>query len=215
MWAQALPTTTAHAQQRFVDTFDAYTSATIQEAEDRHRHNIRGIESYLIVRRGTSGMDVMFALLELKDALADNASTNPAIVRLELLIDMYIMGNVYDPFDRTHHSTQSFCNFLGHGFLHQGTRPRPRGTQSHHCGHAREEHRCQWGTAMDRRPSQRRGEGVSTGVGEDSRGEAVEQYVWGIGNLLRGADCWFFESERYFGTRGLLVQGTRRVDADL
>lgn len=46
-------------------------------------------------------------------------------------------------------------------------------------------------------------------------GEVVEQYVWGIGNLLRGADCWFFESERYFGVRGPAVQRTRRVDAGL
>lgn len=46
-------------------------------------------------------------------------------------------------------------------------------------------------------------------------GEAAMQYVWGIGNLLRGADCWFFESERYFGERGPLVQRTRRVDAGL
>lgn len=97
MWSRALPTTTARAQQRFVDTFDAYTSATIQEAEDRRLQKIRGIESYLHVRRGTSGMDVMFALLQLKDALDDNAQNDPAIIRLEeLLVDMYIMGNVCD-----------------------------------------------------------------------------------------------------------------------
>lgn len=105
MWARALPTITVRAQQRFVDTFDAYTFATIQEAEDRHRHNIRGIESFLSVRRGTSGMAVMYAMLELVDALPEKVLQDPAIVKLEeLVIDMYIMGNVggHDLCDSVH-----------------------------------------------------------------------------------------------------------------
>ncbi|EGN95074.1 hypothetical protein SERLA73DRAFT_187363, partial [Serpula lacrymans var. lacrymans S7.3] len=37
----------------------------------------------------------------------------------------------------------------------------------------------------------------------------LDWYIWGIGNLVRGTISWFYESERYFGKRGLEIQQDR------
>lgn len=39
----------------------------------------------------------------------------------------------------------------------------------------------------------------------------VKQYCNGIGQLVRGNDDWGFESERYFGDRGLEIQEKRWI----
>lgn len=46
-------------------------------------------------------------------------------------------------------------------------------------------------------------------------GDAIQRYVHGIGNWIRGTDCWAYESGRYFGDRGLQVQQTRWLDAGM
>ena len=39
----------------------------------------------------------------------------------------------------------------------------------------------------------------------------VARYVDGLGNWVRANDSWSFESQRYFGTKGLEIQETRVV----
>ena len=41
--------------------------------------------------------------------------------------------------------------------------------------------------------------------------EDLRRYIDGFGNWVRGADCWGFESERYFGRDGAEVMKTRRL----
>jgi hypothetical protein len=40
----------------------------------------------------------------------------------------------------------------------------------------------------------------------------VKVYVERLAYFVRGIDCWAFETERYFGTKGLEVQGKRIVN---
>ena len=40
----------------------------------------------------------------------------------------------------------------------------------------------------------------------------VKTYVERLAYFIRGIDCWAFETERYFGTKGLEVQGNRVVN---
>ena len=48
---------------------------------------------------------------------------------------------------------------------------------------------------------------------EDSRiPHDVERYVWGLGNWVTANIEWSFESERYFGTRGLEIMKHRMVE---
>lgn len=39
----------------------------------------------------------------------------------------------------------------------------------------------------------------------------VLRYADGLGNWVRANDCWSFESQRYFGTQGKIIQFDRRV----
>jgi hypothetical protein len=49
----------------------------------------------------------------------------------------------------------------------------------------------------------------SWGTTIDSR---VKTYVERLAHFIRGIDCWAFETERYFGTKGLEVQSKRIVN---
>lgn len=39
----------------------------------------------------------------------------------------------------------------------------------------------------------------------------VNAYIDGLGRIVRGYDCWSFETKRYYGDRGLDVQKSRWV----
>jgi hypothetical protein len=41
---------------------------------------------------------------------------------------------------------------------------------------------------------------------------SVKTYVEGLACFVRGIDCWAFETERYFGTKGREIQRQRIVD---
>lgn len=41
--------------------------------------------------------------------------------------------------------------------------------------------------------------------------QKVKMYVERLGQFIRGIDCWAFETERYFGTKGREVQKQRIV----
>ncbi len=39
----------------------------------------------------------------------------------------------------------------------------------------------------------------------------VQKYIKSIGYVVRGADAWSYESERYWGKKGMEIQKTRQV----
>lgn len=59
-----LNTASATARQRLIDTFDDYLDATVREAENRERGIILGLEDFMELRRGNSGVEVAFAVIE-------------------------------------------------------------------------------------------------------------------------------------------------------
>ncbi|THH04989.1 hypothetical protein EW146_g10021 [Bondarzewia mesenterica] len=176
MWARTLPTATPRAQKRFVEGFDVYTAAVVTEAKDRRIQNIRNIESYLSVRRGTMAMTPFLALLELKDALDESTAAHPVIVRLEeIIVDMSILEN--DMGHAAHNIVNAIIHEKGtdvHGAL--------QWVEQHHDTLAKEFLEIRQCIPLS---------------------EEAKQYVWGMGNWLRGVYCWYFESERYFRGAGL------------
>lgn len=69
--------------------------AVVQQAEDRTRHRVRGLDSYLEVRRDTIGAKPSFAILELEMELPDDVFNHPILESLRLwVIDMLCIGNV-------------------------------------------------------------------------------------------------------------------------
>ena len=61
---ERLNTASASARQRFVDTFDHYLDATVREAENREHGTILSSKDFIELRRGNSGVDVAFSIIE-------------------------------------------------------------------------------------------------------------------------------------------------------
>jgi hypothetical protein len=94
-WELAIKTATPTAQRRFVETFNQYMDAVVQQAEDRTKHHIRTFDSYLEVRRDTIGAKPSFAILELDMDLPDEVFNHPTLENLRMwVIDMLCIGNV-------------------------------------------------------------------------------------------------------------------------
>ncbi|KAH8829192.1 isoprenoid synthase domain-containing protein [Flagelloscypha sp. PMI_526] len=63
-WKRFIKTGSAGAQQRFIETFDAFFQCVTQQAIDRRNGEIPDLESYIIMRRDTSGCRPCWALIE-------------------------------------------------------------------------------------------------------------------------------------------------------
>ena len=86
---------TPTAQRRFIETFDSYMDSVVTQAEDRTKHLIRSIDSYLKVRRETIGAKPSFALMELEMDIPDEVFYHPTLESLRVwVIDMLCIGNV-------------------------------------------------------------------------------------------------------------------------
>jgi Delta6-protoilludene synthase len=77
-----------------METFDAYTEAVAQEAEDRNNLVFRNVETYMQLRRVTIGAKPSFALLEHDMELPDEVFNHPLIQDLRLWsTDMICLAN--------------------------------------------------------------------------------------------------------------------------
>lgn len=59
-----LNSTSATARQRFIETFDSYLDDTVLEAEIREHGNVLNLKDFMELRRGNSGVDVAFSVIE-------------------------------------------------------------------------------------------------------------------------------------------------------
>lgn len=63
-WRRHVTSGSVGAQRRFVDTFSLFFRAVAQQADDRRSGKIPDLESYIAMRRDTSGCKPCFALIE-------------------------------------------------------------------------------------------------------------------------------------------------------
>ena len=74
-WRRLIQTASPGAQQRFIETFDMFFQAITEQARDRANGIIPDLESYIAIRRDTSGCKPCWALIE----YANNVSV-PALL---------------------------------------------------------------------------------------------------------------------------------------
>jgi len=93
-WLHAIQFLSAPIQERFIEAFQLYTDAVVQQSFDRTHNHIRSIQSYFLIRRETIGAKPSFAINASHYELPDEVLNHPAIEHLNLLcIDMLIVGN--------------------------------------------------------------------------------------------------------------------------
>ncbi len=72
-WSRLTATGSLSAQKRFIDTFELYFRAVTQQVKDKASNTIPDLESYIAMRRDTSGCKPCWALIE----YANNVSVEP------------------------------------------------------------------------------------------------------------------------------------------
>ncbi|KAJ7474145.1 isoprenoid synthase domain-containing protein [Mycena latifolia] len=80
-WLNGIRTASHTSQRRFIDTFQSYMDAVVQEADDRNSSRIRDVKSYFEVRRDTIGAKPSFAICELHMNIPDEVITHPVLVK--------------------------------------------------------------------------------------------------------------------------------------
>ncbi|KAF9010031.1 isoprenoid synthase domain-containing protein [Cyathus striatus] len=188
------------AQQRFIETFDFFFQSVTQQAIDRKHSVIPDLESYIALRRDTSGCKPCWALIEYANNLdiPDEVMDHPLIRSLgEAANDLVTWSNdifsynVEQSKGDTHNmipvvmhqeglDLQSAVDFVGNMCK-----------QSIDRFNDDRAHLPSWGPEIDRQ---------------------VAVYVDGLANWIVGSLHWSFESERYFGKTGRQVKATRVVD---
>ncbi|KAF7349057.1 Terpene cyclase [Mycena venus] len=197
-WANAILTATSGSQKRFVNAFQSYMDAVVQQADDRNSRRIRDVNSYFEVRRDTIGAKPSFAICEIHMGLPDAIITHPVIAKLTgLCIDMLIIGN-----DLCSYNVEQARGDDGHNLvtivMHQcnlDTQGAINWISDLHDDLV-DEFLLVW-------------KALPTFGGPVDR--EVRTFADGLGNWVRANDAWSFESKRYFGEHGLEVQRTRKI----
>ncbi|KZT04442.1 terpenoid synthase [Laetiporus sulphureus 93-53] len=199
-WLRLIATASPGAQQRFIETFDMFFQAVTQQAMDRESGAIPDLESYIAVRRDTSGCKPCWALIEYANNLdlSWEVMDHPIIRGLgEAANDLVTWSNdifsynVEQSKGDTHNmiivvqsqqglDLQSAVDFVGELCK-----------QSIDRFQYLRENLPSWGPEMDRQ---------------------VQIYVGGLADWISGSLKWSFESERYFAKTGLEVKKTRVVN---
>ncbi|KAJ6474479.1 terpenoid synthase [Mycena vitilis] len=197
-WANAIRTATPSSQRRFVETFQLYMHSVVQQADDRTCSRIRDVDSYFEVRRDTIGAKPSFAINEIHLNLLDDAIMHPVVKKLtSLCIDALIIGN-----DLVSWNVEQARGDDGHNLvtivMHQYNLEAQGAINwiSDLHDNIADEFLQIWKT-------------LPTFGGPIDR--EIRTYVDGLGNWVRANDQWSFESERYFGTKGLEVLGSRKI----
>ncbi|KAF5343425.1 hypothetical protein D9758_011853 [Tetrapyrgos nigripes] len=198
-WRRMISTASPGCQQRFISYFDYYFQSVAEQARDRSEGVIPDLESYIALRRDTSGCKSTFALIEFANNLdiPDEVMEHPSIRSLdEACNDLVTWSNDLFSYNKeqaigdTHNMIPVIMNEQGCdlqtavdmvGDLCRGSIDR-----------FIEEWECipSWGPEIDRQ---------------------VHIYVQGLADWIVGSLHWSFESERYFGKQGLDVKKNRVV----
>ncbi|KAI9442056.1 terpenoid synthase [Lactarius psammicola] len=183
-WLRAIKVASERTQRRFLKSFAAYVYAVIDEASDRKCGRVRGIRDYLELRRLTVAVYPSFFSVELGLDIPDEIMTHPAMeTLLGLVADSTVLTN-----DLYSYNIEQAAGHGGHNLLTAVMSEKGVDLDG----------ALDWLTEYN-------GEILSR-FREQFQDAPVRLAYW-----IRGHDCWSFESERYFGTKGPEIQKHRLV----
>lgn len=199
-YKRVILTASPGAQQRFIETFDFFFQSVTQQALDRATGVIPDLESYIALRRDTSGCKPCWALIEYANNLdiPDEVMDHPTIRDLgEAANDLVTWSNdifsynVEQSKGDTHNMIPVVMNQEGVDLQTAVDFVGNMCKQSIDRFNEERSRLPSWGPEIDR---------------------DVAIYVDGLANWIVGSLHWSFESERYFGKKGRQVKATRVVD---
>ncbi|KAI0267826.1 terpenoid synthase [Gloeopeniophorella convolvens] len=197
-WAHAIQYASPSTQARFIKTFEEYVYAVIDEASDRTRGEVRGIEDYLKLRRLTAGGHPSFLTVEIGLNIPDHVMTHPALVALRSLAaeSLPLTNDTYS------YNIEQAAGHGGHNLVTVVMAEKNVDLDG----------ALDWvsqyhGQILSRFQAQKFGL-PSWGAEIDNQ---VGIFVEKLGYWIRGIDSWSFETERYFGLKAREIQEHRVV----
>ncbi|KAK1226347.1 hypothetical protein PQX77_010674 [Marasmius sp. AFHP31] len=200
-WENSIKTTTPSFQRHFVKRFGEYLDGMVEEVIERNDSRTPDrIESYLEIRRKSSGVLPCFSTLGMHMNLPDAIFDDPVISRLETLgTDLVLLTN-----DIYSYNVEQARGDIPHNVVHVYMNAYKTDIQEA-MGLAASLHDRLAQEFLDL-------VGKVPKFGDATIDSDVSTYVDGLGSWIRGNDCWSFESPRYFGSQGVKIQETRMVE---
>ncbi|KAG7094684.1 Sesquiterpene synthase Agr1 [Marasmius oreades] len=199
-WNRLIRTASPGTQQRFIETFDFFFQSVTEQAQDRAAGVIPDLESYIALRRDTSGCKTSFVLIEYAYNLniPDEVMDHPLIRSLgEAANDLVTWSNDLFSYnvEQSKGDTHNMIPVIMNEFQYDlQTAVDYVGSLCKESMDRFIDDRAQlpsWGPEIDRQ---------------------VNIYVDGLADWMVGSLHWSFESERYFGKSGSEVKKTRVVN---
>ncbi|KAF5381366.1 hypothetical protein D9615_008302 [Tricholomella constricta] len=199
-YKRMIVTASPGAQQRFIETFDFFFQSVTQQAIDREAGIIPDLESYIALRRDTSGCKPCWALIEYANNLdiPDEVMEHPIIQSLgEAANDLVTWSNDIFSYN-VEQSKGDTHNMIPVVMSEEGLDLQSAvdfvGTMCKQSIDRFVDDRANlpsWGPEIDK---------------------DVNTYVNGLADWIVGSLHWSFESERYFGKTGREVKATHVVN---
>ena len=135
-WLRAIKVSSPAAQTRFIVTFSEYVFAVIDEASDRAKGHVRGIEDYLKLTRLTAGGYPSFVAVEAGLNIPNEAMAHPALESLcSLAAESLVLTNVRSASLDCHVAHRSDLGLLGYVLVQYRASFRSWRTQHRHRRH--------------------------------------------------------------------------------
>ncbi|KAI0290412.1 terpenoid synthase [Multifurca ochricompacta] len=198
-WELGIKTASPQSQKRFIETFGSYMQAVAQHAADRTNKHTPTIEEYFKIRREDVGTKPVFTILELEMDLPDEAVNHPTIQELSVLAaDMIILDNDMASYNSEQARGDDNYNVITIVMYQNKTDIQEA---------------MNWVSEYHKELEEKFMDIYENKIPKFGKpvDEQLAQYVDGIGNWVRANYQWGFESERYFGKKGLEIQRTRWV----
>ncbi|KAF5365843.1 hypothetical protein D9757_012802 [Collybiopsis confluens] len=198
-WQRVLKFATPRGQERFIEIYDEFVSAVVEQANDREHSTIHDVDSFLEVRRNTIGAKPSFAVLELDMSLPDEVVHHPVIVKLRLLAtDMLCLGNDIVSYNLEQAQGNDKHNVIKILMEQYGMNVQEAMDSLD-----------EWHKDLERQWNENWAKIPKFGGPID---KDVAHYLDGVATWVRANDTWGFEGERYFGKQGLKVEKTRKIN---
>ncbi|KAG2369007.1 isoprenoid synthase domain-containing protein [Suillus spraguei] len=186
--------------ERFINTMDLYFIAVAKQADDRAKGRVPDLESYITMRRDTSGCKPCFVFIEYTAQidLPDKVVSHPVIMAMEDasndLVSLYNDIFSYNVEQSRHDTHNMIVVLMREQSLNLQGAVDYIGRLCKACIQRFEDSRDilpSWGEELDRQ---------------------VAIYIEGLQNWAVGSLHWSFDSTRYFGNNGHTIKQDRIIE---
>jgi Delta6-protoilludene synthase len=195
-WQRIPSNATATFRRRFLGTWLDYVESVARQAEHRRAGHIMDLASYFPLRRHTSGAPSTIALYEMDLDIPDEVRAHPALRELEeLAVDLIVIANDVLSYNKEQAAGDDAHNLVTILMAERRLGVQAAVDEAGRLARARVE---RFRDAYARLPR------LVGPVDLD-----VQRLADGMAQCVSGVMHWSYESERYFGTRGLDVKESR------